>query len=108
MEDFYPKSNPAIGLGELIDQKERKLDTIDKNKYAVYYKQTCAEIRELEYHNKGLSSLKNFDLLVAIQKAIDIHEAAESDILIIKIPLVGNPKNSHAALLDFTERGQHD
>nr|WP_321451474.1 hypothetical protein [uncultured Carboxylicivirga sp.] len=108
MEDIYPKSNPAIGLRELIHQKMRKLDTIDKNKYAGYYKQTRAEIRELEYHYEGLSSLTNFDILVEIQKAIDTHQASDTEILNIRIPLTSAPKYSHAALLDFTERRQHD
>ncbi|MCT4643863.1 MAG: hypothetical protein N4A74_02670 [Carboxylicivirga sp.] len=108
MEDIYPKSNPAHGLNQFIEQKMRKLDTIDKNKYAGYYKQTCAEIREIEYHSEGLNSLKNFDLLVDIQKAIDHHQDLDTEVLTIKIPLAANPHGTHMALLDFTEGRQHD
>jgi len=107
MENTYPKNNPSHGLSELINKKMHKLNTVDKSKYAGYYRQTCAEIRELEYLNEGLSTLRDFGILVDIQKAIDFHQSADSKLLIVKIPLTNSPKNTHAALLDLTERGRH-
>jgi len=108
MEDTYPNNNPSHGLSELINQKKCKLDTIDKNKYAVYYKQTCAERRELEYLNEGLSTLKDFNILVEIQKAIDHHQKSGCSILNIYIPLDNRFNRSSTALLNFFERRQHD
>jgi len=107
MENRYPTDNPAQGLNELINQKKRKLASVDKTKYAAYYNQTCAEIRELEYILEGLSTLRNFDYYVKIQKAIDTNQTTDCEVLIIHLPLTRSPKYSHAVLLDFTERLQH-
>ncbi|MBS2099130.1 hypothetical protein [Carboxylicivirga linearis] len=106
--DNYPNCNPVYGLSELIDQKMRKLDTIDKNKYARFYKETCEEVRELEYHADGLSSLTDFDAFVTIQKAIHSQRSEGSSVLVVKIPLTHTPINNQIALLDLTEGRQHD
>lgn len=108
MEDFYPEINPAQGLNKLIEQKKRKIINVDKIKHARFYNETWAEIRELEYYKEGLSSLTDFDILVTIQKSIHIHQALDNELLNIRIPLAASPKNSHAVLLDFTERRQHE
>jgi len=108
MEKDYPIYNPTQGLSELISQKMRKLDTVDKTKYAGYYKQLCAEIRELEYLNEGLSSLKDFDILVEIQKAIDNYQSLDCSILNIYIPLDNRFNRTKIALLNFIEGRQND
>ena len=106
--DNYPTCNPSHGLRELADSKMCKLNTIDKTKYARFYKQTSAEIRELEYLADGLSSLTDFDALVTIQKAIHSQRSEGSSVLVVKIPLTHTPNNNQIALLDLTEGRQHD
>ena len=105
--DNYPNCNPAKGLSELIVKKLSILKNIDKTKYARYYNQTDAEIRELEYLNEGLSSLKDFDILVEIQKAIDHFQSLGCSILNVYLPLDNRFNKTSTALLNFIERCQH-
>lgn len=108
MENIYPICNPAPGLSELINKKLQRLESVDKTKYAGYYKQTCAEIRELEYFHEALSALKDFECLVEIQKSIDHLRNEGISILNIKIPLDNRFDMSSIALLNFLEGRQHD
>lgn len=105
--DNYPNCNPVNGLSDLANQKMRKLDTIDPIKYARFYKETCEEVRELEFHAEGLSSLTDFDTLVTIQKAIHFQQGQGSSVLLVNIPLTNTPNYNQIASLDLTE-GRHN
>lgn len=100
--------NPQTTILNLIESKKSKISTIDKRKYERFIQQTLDEIATLQEAYDSIAHLHDIDILAEIQDVINHSRAEDIEVLQINIPLKPIKNKQKRALVDFTERGQHE